>query len=48
VLLVPPQSSRVDDQHRVYGWVHQAEAPASVAVTRVADFVGLAITPRQQ
>jgi hypothetical protein len=31
VLLVPPQSSRVDDEHRVDGWVHQAVPPAFVA-----------------
>src|SRR5450756_1012616 len=31
VLLVPPQSSRVDQEHRVDGRVHQAVPPASVA-----------------
>src|SRR5450759_3691179 len=32
MLLVPPQSSRVDDEHRVDGRVHQAVPPASVAI----------------
>jgi hypothetical protein len=33
VLLVPTEGSRVDDEHRVDGWVHQAGLPASEAVT---------------
>jgi hypothetical protein len=31
VLLVTPQSSRADDEHRVDGRVHQALPPVSVA-----------------
>jgi hypothetical protein len=36
VLLVPPQSSRVDDEHRVDGRVHQAVASPIVAIMRSA------------
>src|SRR5450759_5424872 len=36
VLLVPPQSSRVDDEHLVDGRVHQAVASPTVAIMRSA------------
>ena len=39
VLLVPPQSGRVDDEHRVDGRVHQAVPPASVATIRSAPLL---------